>query len=47
MTSDGLQAHIAGDSSGQWFVLTDETDMDDATTSGRWIKTPEAVEIVR
>jgi hypothetical protein len=47
MTSDGLQAHIAADSRGQWFVLTDEINMDSAQASGRWIKATNAVEIER
>jgi hypothetical protein len=45
MTSDGLRAHISAGSRGQWFILTDETDMDAAQVSGRWIKTVDAVEI--
>jgi len=47
MTSDGLRAHIAADSRGQWIVLTDETDINSAQASGRWIKTINPAEITQ
>jgi hypothetical protein len=42
---DGFQAYITADSNGQWFVLTDELDMDSAQVSGRWIKTTDPIAI--
>jgi len=45
MTSDGLQAHVTADSRGQAFILTDETSVDDAQVSGRWLKSSSPVEI--
>lgn len=45
MTSDGLRAHVASDSRGQRFVLTDAEDVDDAQVSGRWLACPDPVEV--
>lgn len=45
--SDGIRAHMAADSRGQWFVLTDELSVDDAQASGRWLKSDAVVEVRR
>jgi hypothetical protein len=36
--SEDIRAHVTADARGQWLVLTDEADIDDAQASGRWLK---------
>jgi hypothetical protein len=45
MTASSLRAHVTSDNRGQWLVLTNESDMDAAQMSGRWIKTTNPIEI--
>jgi len=45
MTSDGLRAHVTVNGREQALTLTDETSIDDAQASGRWISSADTVEI--
>jgi hypothetical protein len=45
--SDGVRGHVQAGQDVQWFVLTDELDVDEAQATGRWLKTTDVVEARR
>lgn len=47
MDEGPIRAFIRGDTRGQWLVLTDQDDLDDAQRMKRWIKTTTPVEVRR